>query len=216
MNRSTQSIVAASIAALTLTAASADITVTQGDSAPTYSTTLNFDEVGGPTGSVSTDSWLASHGVSSLQAGVGGAVVANLSSTPGYGWLPDSNAFVGDFGVFMNFENDLTDFSAQIWDNAGPASGFSGGMVIVALNDGAEVANVFIDLPVFGLTGDEDTWFNITATDGMVFDEVRIVGFAFVSPQTLIDNISWNAVPAPGSFAVLALGGVACSRRRRA
>jgi hypothetical protein len=216
MRLSTQRIAAASMTALAVSAAGADINFTQGDSAPTYATTLNFDEVGGPTGPTSTDAWLASHGVTSLQAGDANSQVLNLSGTPGYGWLPDSNVFVGGFGVFMNFENDLTDFSAQIWDNAGPASGFSGGMLVVALNDGAEVGSLFVDLPVFGLSGDENTWFNVSATDGMVFDEIRVVGFAFVAPQTLIDNISWNAVPAPGSLAVLALGGVACSRRRRA
>jgi len=217
MNRRESMTIALSIAGLACAAASANVNVTQGDSAPTYSTTLNFDEPGGPVGAgLASDSWLLSHGVTTMQAGDAFNRVENRSAMPGFGWLPDSNAFVGGFGVFMEFENDLTEFSAQIWDNAGPGGPFSGGMIIVALDDGVEVLNEFFDNPVYGVSGDADTWFDITTTDGMVFDEVRIVGFAFVGPETIVDNISWNAVPAPGSMAVLAIGGLAATRRRRA
>lgn len=215
MTRRTALIVSAATGVIA-SGAAADVTVTQGDSAPTYSTTLNFDEPGGPVGGgLSSDAWLVSHGVTSLAAGDGFNQVANFSGDPGFGWLPDSNAFVGGFGVFMNFENDLSEFSAQIWDNAGPADFFSGGLAILAFDDGAEVANAFFEFPVFGVAGDAGTWFNITTTDGSKFDEIRIVGLAFVGPLTIADNMSWNVVPAPGSLAVLALGGLTASRRRR-
>jgi len=45
-----------------------DLIVTQGASAPTHGTTLNFDEPGGPTGVVDPGAWSASHGITELQA----------------------------------------------------------------------------------------------------------------------------------------------------
>jgi hypothetical protein len=124
---------------------------------------------------------------------------------PGFGWLPDSNAFIGGFGVFMNFENDITEMSAQVWDNSGPATLFGGGMFLVLLNDGVEVSFNLIENPAFGGVG--DSWFNITTDGGDVFDEVRFVGAGFAGPLTIMGQASWNAVPAPGAAALLGLGG---------
>eukprot|EP00913_Durusdinium_trenchii_P005856 g5468.t1 len=199
MNRSTQSIVAASIAALTLTAASADVTVTQGDSAPTYSSTLNFDEVGGPTGVVSTDAW-ASLGISEFQAGDGVPQVGDFDAANG-GWgLGDGNSFYGNFGVFITFDSDLTDFSAQVWDPSGPP-GIFGGLSVIAFNDGVEVGFIHTT-PAWGGVGDD--WFNISATEGMVFDEVRILGFGFVAATfEIIPNVaSANDMSPDGRFVV--------------
>lgn len=204
---------AVACAALTSGSAAASVTISLGASAPTYATTLSFDEAGGPDGLAPTDSW-ASIGLSSMEAGVGPGFVGNLNAQPGFGWLPDSNVFVGDFGVFMEFSTALTDFSAQVWDNAGPASFLGGGMVVVVENDGVKVGSFFWEMPIYGTAG--DNWFNITAADGAEFDRVSILGFAFVSPQTIVDNVSFNTVPSPGSAGVLALGaGLALRRRRR-
>ncbi|MBZ0171276.1 MAG: PEP-CTERM sorting domain-containing protein [Phycisphaerales bacterium] len=211
-----KTIITTTICAALATPAMAGYTIDLGSTpAPTYGTTLTFDEAGGPVGSgIPTDAWSASHGISSMQAGDGNNVVGNFSTTPGYGWLPDNNVFVGNFGIFMNFENDLTEFSAQVWDNGGPADFIAGGMILVLRNDGADVANLFVDPPAFGGVG--DSWYNITTDGGSVFDEVLFVGFAFVSPQTIMGEASWNAVPAPGALALLGLGGLAATRRRRA
>ncbi len=186
------------------------ITVSQGSSAITYSTTLNFDELGGPTGAVSTDAW-AALGVTELQSGDGAPSVGDNSGAGP--WIGTSNSFFGNFGIFMTFDSDLTNFSAQIWDPSGPGSFFGGGMIGVAFNDGVEVGSFFSDAgPAWGGLGDE--WWDFTATDGDVFDEIRILGFGF-SPTTYGDNMSWNAVPTPSSIAILGFAGVATSRRRR-
>ncbi len=190
------------------------VSLSQGASAPTYTgASLNFDEVGGPTGpGVPTNSW-SGIGITTFAAGVGPGFVGDRSGEPGFGWLPANNTFTGDFGVFINFDDDVTEFSAQVWDNGGPASPFGGGMFVVALNDGVEVLFAVVE-PGFGGVG--DTWFDITTSGGMVFDELRFVGQDFAGPVTIIDNISFNSVPAPGAFAMLGLVGVAGARRRRA
>ena len=191
----------------------ADVTVSVGASAPTYGTTLSFDEPGGPTGEfLPSNSW-SGIGIGSLGAGDGNNFVANLNANPGFGWLPDNNVFVGNFGVFIEFDTDVTEFSAQVWDNGGPADFISGGMIAVAQKDGVDVGSFFWETPVFGTAG--DNWFDITTTGGDSFDRVVFVGFAFVSPLTIIDNISFNTVPAPGASLVLGCGLLGAARRRR-
>lgn len=191
----------------------ADVTVSVGASAPTYGTSLNFDEPGGPTGSgIAQNSW-SSIGISALYGLDGNTFVDNLNGNPGFGWLPDNNVMVGNFGLAVEFDTDVTEFSAQVWDNAGPADFISGGMIAIAEKDGVEVGSFFWEFPIFGPGG--DNWFNFTTTDGDSFDRVAFVGFAFVSPQTIIDNISFNTVPVPGTATLLGCGLLAASRRRR-
>lgn len=198
---------------LAASASLAGVDISVGASAPTYGTTLNFDEPGGPTGEfIPNDAW-SGIGISAITAFDGNNIVNNLSSTPGYGWLPDNNVFVGNFGVAFEFENDVTEFSAQVWDNAGPADFISGGMIAVAERDGVEVGSFFWEFPVFGPGG--DNWFNFTTSGGDSFDRVAFVGFAFVSPVTIVDNISFNTVPVPGTATLLGCGLLAASRRRR-
>jgi hypothetical protein len=189
--------------------AMATVTVTQGTSAPTYSTTLTFDEPGGPTGAVPADAFLASHGISSFVSGVGAAGVGNLSAT--MPWLPNNNVAEGPFGLFVNFANDLSELSLRAWDNSGPPSPFGGGMAVVVLNNGTELAfNIFN--PAFGGVGNE--YYNITTSGGMVFDEIRVLGFGFV-PVTWGDDFSWNVVPEPTSMSLLGLASLALMRFRR-
>lgn len=195
--------------ALTASLAAGDITITQsGAAGATYATTLNFDESGGPTGVVAPDSW-AGIGLADMQAGDGTPIVDDWGSIVGP-WIGDGNSFFGNFGVFMTFGDDLTNFSGQVWDPSG-APPF-GGAGIFVFDNGVEVTNMFIE-PAWGGIG--DSWIDISATDGMVFDEIRILGFGF-DPSTFVDNLSWNSVPAPGSLAILGCGGMMFSRRRRA
>lgn len=207
MNRVT--LMSAALAAAIASGAQADWTITQSfDPAPTYDTTLNFDEPGGPTGVVPTDSW-ASLGLAEMQAGDGTPIVGDFSGDNP--WVNDGNAFFGNFGIFMTFGEDLTEFSGQVWDPAGPPSPFGGGLGVFVFNDGVEVANSFVT-PAWGGIG--DSWFNITTSDDMVFDEVRMLGFGFPA-TTYGDNFSWNVVPAPSAAALLGVGGLSLVRRRR-
>lgn len=207
--------IAAAAALMTAGHASAGYTIAQGDSAPTYGTTLNFDEPGTPTGTVPTDTWLGL-GITEMQAGDGNPVVDTFGGTPWVGG--GTNAFFGNFGVFMTFDTDLTEMSLQVWDPSGPPSFFGGGLNVVLFDDGVEVWSIgtqsgglTIAEPAWGGLG--DSWFNITTDGGMVFDEVRILGFGF-TPTTYVDDISWNAIPSPGALALLGLAGF-CGRGRR-
>ena len=200
------------VAGLSGSAALGAVTIAQQSTAPTYSTTLNFDEAGGPTGlNVPANSW-SGIGLSSITSGEGSNAVTQVNTNPGFDWLGDGNVFYGPFGVFMQFGEDLTEFSAQYWDSSGPAVGFGGGAAVVALNDGVELGFAFLTNPAFGGVG--DTWIHITTDGGMVFDEVRFVGFGFF-PEAYVDNLSWNAVPAPASVMVAGLALAAAGRRRR-
>lgn len=175
--------------------------INQGSSAPTYTDRLlNFDEPGGPTGVVSTDSWLASHGIREMQAGDGVPQVGDFDPIfgGGAGWLGDGNSFYGNFGVFMSFDEDVSALSLQIWDPSGPPSPFGGGLNVILFNDGVEVWDLFVQTgdiaePAWGGIGDE--WFDLAASDGDVFDEVRILGFGFTttSPGT------WRPRPLPAA-----------------
>lgn len=189
----------------------AGYTIAQGTSAPTYGTTLNFDEPGGPTGVVDPASW-TSIGVTELQAGDGQPVVDDFSgSLP---WVNDGNAFYGNFGVFLTLDTDVTEMSMQIWDPSGDPSPFGGGFGVFLFSNGdpTEVAS-YSGTPAWGGIGDE--WVNITTDSGSTFDEVRILGFGF-NPTTYADNMSWNAVPEPASLTLLTIGAMALVRRRRA
>lgn len=200
--------------ALTLGAsAHATVTITRGASAPTYSSTLTFDEVGGPTGMNLPAGSFAAYGMAEIYSGEGSNNVGSYASTPGLQWLGADNVFYGPFGVFMEIGEDVTAFSLEFWDSSGPPTFSGGGAGILVFNDGVQVGSLFGINPAFGGFG--DSWFNIVATDGMVFDEVRAVGFGFF-PQSYVDNLSWQVVPTPGAAALLTLSGAATLRRRRA
>jgi hypothetical protein len=210
--------IAAAAALMTAGTTSAGYTIAQGDSAPTYGTTLNFDEPGGPTGVVSTDAWL-SLGIASLQAGDLVPQVDNWDATfgGGGGWLGGgTNSFYGNFGVLINFDSDITELSLQAWDPSGPPAGPFGGLNLALYDDGLLVAEIgFLSpaTPAWGGVG--DSWFNITTDGGSLFDEVRVFGLGF-TPTTFVDDLSWNAIPAPGALALLGLAGVCGRGRRRA
>lgn len=204
-------LIGASAAAIAASAAMASYSITLGSSAPTYSTTLTFDEPGGPTGTgLPTDAFQAGYGLEL----VSGDLVQNVvdaTTQPGQSWLGTGYSFTGAYGVFMTFDSDLSDFSTQVWDPSGAPSPFGGGAGVFVFDDGVEVG-FFSFTPAWGGVGNE--WLNISATGGMVFDEIRILGFGFF-PTTYVDNLSWNVIPAPGAAALFGLAGAAGLRRRR-
>ncbi len=180
--------------------------------APTYGTVLDFDAPGSPTGqNVPANSW-AGLGLSSIVSGEGSNFVGNLSGTPGFDWLPNNNVFYGPFGVFMQFDSALSELSLQFWDSSGPSAGFGGGAAVAVGLGGQELEFYFVQNPAYAGLG--DSWFNITATEGMSFDSVTVLGFGFF-PESYVDNISWNKVPAPGTASLALLGLMVGGRRRR-
>jgi hypothetical protein len=189
-------------------AASADISITTGSSGTTYATSLNFDEAGGPTGAVSSTAWQSTYGITIMPGDGGDNIVQNWGNTFGP-WLGDGNSLLGNFGIFMTFDSDLTAFNSQLWDPSG--DGPFGGLIVAVYSGGVEVGNTIIG-PSWGGVG--DSWVNITAADGATFDEVRYVGLGF-DPSTFADNLSWSAVPAPGAIVAFAFAGLANRRRTR-
>ncbi len=191
----------------------AAVTVTQGSGAPTYSTSLNFDEPGGATGvNVPSNSWSgAPWNITSIVSGEG----SNFVGPNTFPTSQSTNSFYGPFGVFIRFSTDVASASFEAWDSSGPPTLFGGGLIIALINDGDEMNPVFFDIytPAYGGTGLQA--FNITTSGGMVFDELRIVGNGFF-PETYVDNLSWNAIPAPSASALLSIAGVGVVRRRRA
>lgn len=200
------------LACAAASAATASYTITQGSTPTTYSGyTLNFDEPGTPTGVVADTTWQMSHGVT-IGAGDGVPVVDDNDALQG-GWgLGDGNSFFGNFGVFINFDYDVTEMAFEMWDTSGTPSPFGGGAAIFLYDDGNQVDSLFNITPAFGGIG--DSWFNVVADSGMVFDEIRILGFG-TPAFTFVDNLSWNAVPTPGAIGLFGIAGMAAIRRRR-
>ncbi len=203
--------VAVVVAAILTAPALGGIVVTQGTSATTYGTTLNFDEPGGPTGVVDPTAWSVSHGIAELQAGDSVPQVDDWTGTFGP-WVGTGNSFFGYYGVFLTFEQDVTEMSFRAWDPSGPPSPFGGGMAIVLFDDGAQVSWTEHE-PAWGGVGDE--WYDIITDGGDKFDEIRLVSFGF-DPSTFADDLSWNAVPEPSSLLLLTgVIGATLLRRRR-
>tara|TARA_B100001059_G_scaffold211608_1_gene226087 strand:- start:243 stop:881 length:639 start_codon:yes stop_codon:yes gene_type:complete len=195
------------------TAANADYSFSQSaDQAPTYSTTLNFDEPGGPTGVVDQTAWQAGYGLQMFDGLGPSTFVGDLNSTLGYPWLPTDNSAFGMFGIYLKFDTAVDHLSFQAWDNSGDPSPMGGGFSVLLLNpDFSSYAQSDTYTPAWGGIG--DTWYDVQAGGGDSFDFVFVTGWGF-SPETVIDNMSWTTVPAPGS---IALFGVALlgNRRRR-
>lgn len=186
----------------------AAVTITQGASAPSYENSITFDEVGGPTGpNVPGNSWI-SKGVTEIAAGTGpndGYVGTAIN-------LGSGNAYSGTFGVYFTFAQPITSLSIQWKDDSGPATFMGGGAIIVAQDAmGNDLQSLFINNP--GAVG-TNNWFNIVATGGSNFSKLVCTGFGNF-PTSTVDNVSWS-IPAPGSTALLGLGGLMAFRRRRA
>jgi hypothetical protein len=211
MTRVLSLVTSAAIVALTAAStASAGITVTNTtEAAPTYSTVLNFDEAGAPSGELPPSTWQSDFGLT-INGGAGNPFVGNLGGIYGP-WAGTGNAIVAPFGLFLNFDNDLTEFSFQAWDPSGPPTPFGGGLHVHYFLDGVHLGTQSVT-PAWGGVG--KTWFNITTTDGSRFDEVRVLGGSFIGSDTIMDNLSWNAVPGPGGLAFLLFGLASRSRRR--
>ena len=108
--------------------------------------------------------------------------------------------------MFIDFAQPITELSFNLWDPAGAPSPFGGGAVIVLSNGGVDLNDPFVDQTAFepawgglGLPG-----INVDA-GGALFDGARIVGLGF-DATTYVDDISFNAVPEPGSAVLLLMG----------
>jgi len=190
----------------------AGVTITQQNGpAPTYDTLLTFDEPGTPTGLVASNYWQGSHGLTSLTDGVNGAaVVGDVSGANP--WINSGNATEGFFGIYLTFDEEVTAMSFQCWDPSGAPDFFGNGLTIWLTDINDNVVDALQFTGAWGGLG--DSWFNITTDSGTTFQKVILTNNSF-NPVTYADNISWTTVPAPGSFALIAVAGLIGRKRRR-
>ena len=185
--------------------------VVNGPTAPQYGTLVTWDEGIAPTGTLlNGDEYLPTHGITfNTGAGDGGVIDDWDTAYGGWGLGTDLTHW-GNFGTHIQYNQDITESSLQIWNNG--TDPFFGGISIFIFNDGVELTSFFF-IPAWGGFG--DSWYNITADGGDTFDEIRIVDWDFASVGVFTDNISWTAtVPSPGALALLALAGLVSRRRR--
>ena len=188
------------------------------DQAPTYAGhTANFNEADVPV-DVAMDPfeyYSASDGVT-FTSGNGFMVASEWDASDainGGTLLPGDRQLAGGFNVNMMFDQPVTELSWQGWASGSPGFPF-GGINAFLFSDGVEVAAYFGSFAPFGGVG--DTWFNVTTTDGMTFDEVRFFNPAFNSFQAYVDNVSWNnVVPEPSGLALSAVFVLAFAGLRR-
>lgn len=211
-----KSIAAVSAAVLAVSLASraqAAVVITQSAApAPTYSTTLSFDEPASPAGSnVPINSWSgAPWNITSIASGDGAVnTVGDNSALTGSA----TNSYRGPWGVLMNFGQDLSEASFQGWDSSGPSSPFGGGVIFAVFNNGVQINGFQRFAPAWAGAG--NSWYNVTTTDGTIFDEIRFLGNGLAAPNAVVDNISFTAVPEPASQSMLAAGALIAMRRRR-
>lgn len=118
------------------------------------------------------------------------------------------NSILGTFGVRMEFSGDITELDFQGWTDASPPP--FGGLGFFLFDDDVQVGGSFDLTPVYGTT--DDSWFHAAATGGDKFDEIRFFGGNGF--QTIVDNITFTTIPAPGALALFGLAGLAGRRRR--
>ncbi len=214
--RATTSALAVLVAAGMSASAFGDYSIVQQSAAArTYTGfQIDFDQPGDPGGlgdfnPIDGSFWQATHGIT-FEAGVGGGGGVEYYNDFYLWGLGEDKSHSGAFGTFLTFDSDIREISFQAWDGSGPPSGFGGGMGVILMDDGVEVAFDIVT-PAWGGLG--NTWYNITTTGSDRFDEIRLINFGF-SDGVFTDNYSWN-VPAPGALGLMALAGVGSRRRRR-
>jgi MYXO-CTERM domain-containing protein len=182
--------------------------------APTYSTVLDLNAAGSPTGTVSSTFWTATLGVT-VHTGQGGSTVTVNDFSGTYPWVNSGNQFLGNFGLNLDFATPISSLSFQAWDSNG-APGPIGGGFFVSLTTGALGGGT--QLAGQGFTGAwgglGNTWYNITTTGGSTFQHVTIFNNGF-DQFDYISHVSWQTAPAPGALTLLGFAGVVGVRRRR-
>lgn len=178
---------------------------------PVYTTTLGFD-VAAPGNTNPGD--FSGTGISSLASGTG---VQILDDYTGLGYGENQSLFM-PFGAFIDFAVPVDAVSIQAWETSGAASPFGGGAILEIRNQSDPQSGPPLWSAPMDNTGNNPD-ISFTATGGMSFDQIRIVGFGFPSADAYVDNLSFRAAvvpePATSALGLIALLSFAGIIRRR-
>jgi len=139
---------------------------------------------------------------------------ADKSLTFGSAFVPGDNLTIGALAsIWMTFDTpiDSASFDLAFYEN-GPWGGID--WVVDAVRDGEVVATASSTIADGG-GRDNPTWITMSI-DGVVFDELHVYSWLnndYTAARGMIDDLTFNTVPAPGAIAGITLG--ACLRRRR-
>ena len=115
--------------------------------------------------------------------------------------------FMGGFPTgwaVVNFNQGATDFGGYI----GTVDELSGGNISFFNEDDELIDSVSLDIPL-----NDWTWFGFHSD--IAFHRVVIHGGANPSAPIVLDDLQVNFVPAPASLALLGIGALTTTRRRR-
>lgn len=122
-------------------------------------------------------------------------------------------------GAYFEIVADLTGYENinVSWVNRGTTTGFTSRTVSVS-TDGVNYQNIYADAGAL-----TSTWTLETASAGSLLDNASLAIIRFTvdgassnSGNNRFDNIQLRGTPAPGALALLGLGGLVATRRRRA
>jgi hypothetical protein len=137
------------------------------------------------------------------------------SLTFGSAFVPGDNLSIGALAsVWLTFDQaaDAASFDLAYYEN-GPWGGID--WVVEAVLDGQVVATETLTIADGG-GRDNATWATLSI-DGAVFDELHIYSWLdgdYTAARGMIDDLTFNTVPAPAGLALL-IGAAATGRRRR-
>ncbi len=141
---------------------------------------------------------------------------ANNVLTFGWAHMPGPNLTVGPLSTVSMDLDSVSDFASLeigYYEN-GPWGRIE--YHLEAFLDGVSVAHDSFSISDLG--GRDNFAFATLAVSGAQFDSLQLYATyegQFTAPRGLIDNLTINAVPAPGAAALLGMGGLMAGRRRR-
>lgn len=140
---------------------------------------------------------------------------ANNALTFGSAYITGDNVSLGALSTVTMDLDEVADFASL--EMAYYENGPWGGIVyhLDAYSGGSVVASD--SFVISDLGGRDNIAFATLSVGGVNFDSLRLyatLGGDFSGPRILVDNLTINSVPAPGTLALLGLGGVMARRRR--
>ncbi len=143
---------------------------------------------------------------------------ANNALTFGAGYVPGDNLSLGALSTVTMTLGQVAEFATfeMAYYENGPWSG-------IQFHFDAYMGDTLVASDSFTIAGDDlegrdNIAFNQMTVSGAQFDSLHLYatfGDSYSGPRILVDNLAITYVPAPGSVALLGMGGLLARRRRR-